>query len=185
MGVTIMTTTHLVHMAHAGGHLRQHPKRSRKRSAKKRAHADVTMHDEIMVEELNAVHGELSRVDSKSSMLLGFAAGGLLLATAVPATGLGGLLIKAGTGLAAASIVPLLVVVRPRLGATGFPHHAVRTIAQIKAELAKVNPVTWRSEQLLALSRIAVRKCKLLRLATALQTLALVVACAGALLVMV
>jgi hypothetical protein len=142
-------------------------------------------HDEILIEELNAVHGELGRVDNKSSMLLGFAAGGLLLATTVPPVGLGGWLFTAGMGLAAASIVPLLSVVRPRLGSGGFAHHARRTAAQIQAELSKVDPRTWRSEQLIALSRIAVRKFKLLRIAAAMQTLALLAASVGAVLVMV
>jgi hypothetical protein len=157
-------------------------KRRVKRTPSKPAREDL--HDEILVEEINAVHGEMSRVDSKSSMLLGFAAGGLLLSTAGQPAGLGGWLIKAGIGLAAASIVPLLAAVRPRLGSTGFPHHATRTIAQVRRELAKVNPNTWRVEQLIALSRIAVRKFKLLRVAAVLQTVALLVASAGALLVM-
>ena len=146
--------------------------------------ADDRAHEEILIEELNAVHGELGRVDNKSSMLLGFAAGGLLLASAVPPAGVGGWIYNLGIGLAAASIVPLLAVVRPRLGRGGFTHHAQRTPAEIQAELSKVNPRTWRCEQLIALSRIAVRKFKLLRLAAGLQTLALVVAGAGVLLVM-
>jgi hypothetical protein len=158
-------------------------KRSRKKSSKRSAEDEL--HDEILVEELNAVHGELSRVDSKSSMLLGFAAGGLLLATTTQPPGLGGWLIKVGVGLAAASIVPLLAVVKPRLGRGGFPHHARRTPAEIKAELAKVDPRTWRSEQLIALSRIAVRKFKLLRVAVATQTIALLIAAIGALLIVV
>lgn len=174
---------HLIHTGHLGGHSQRHVKRSGKRSSKTSAATEA--HDEILVEELNAVHGELSRVDSKSSMLLGFAAGGLLLATTAQPAGLAGWLIKAGMGLAAASIVPLLAVVRPRLGSTGFPYHARRTIAQLQEELAKVDPRAWRSQQLLALSRIALRKFKLLKVASALQTLALIVASAGAILIVV
>jgi hypothetical protein len=173
---------HPVHTGHADGHAAMPViRRSRKKSAKKSAEDEL--HDEIIIEELNAVHGELSRVDSKSSMLLGFAAGGLLLATATQPPGLGGLLIKAGVGLAAASIIPLLAVVKPRLGRGGFAHHARRTAAEIKAELSKVDPRTWRSEQLIALSKIAVRKFKLLRVAVATQTVALLIASIGALMI--
>ena len=166
---------HSVHMAHVGGHGGHHAGRS--------AGGHVDGHDEIVHEELAAVHAELERVDSKSSILLGFAAGSLLVASVPLPAGLGGLLIKAGVGLAAASIVPLLAVVRPRLGTGGFPRHARRTVAQVRAELSKVNPRIWRCEQLKVLSSIAVRKFKLLRLASTLQALALVVAGAGALLV--
>jgi hypothetical protein len=177
-----MTTTHRAHIGHVGGHVRHAEKVSRRKT--RQAFPEHDIHDEIMVEELHAVHGELSRVDSKSSILLGFAAGGLLLTTAGIPPGPGGWLIKLGVGIAAASIVPLLFVVRPRLGSTGFPHHARRTVEQIRAELIKVNARTWRSEQLIALSRIAVRKCRLLKIAASLQTAALVVAAAGALLLL-
>jgi hypothetical protein len=179
-----MSTAHLVHTGHVGGHAQERPARKRSTRRTEKAIEDER-HDEIIVEELNAVHGELQRVDSKSSMLLGFAAGGLLLVTATQPAGLGGWLIKAGLGLAAASIVPLLAVVKPRLGRGGFAHHARRSVAEIRAELGKVDPRTWRSEQLIALSKIAVRKFKLLRVAVGLQTIALVVASAGAALLLV
>jgi pycsar effector protein len=165
------------------GHMRVRRRAPLKRSTKTSPGAEP--HDEILVEELNAVHSELSRVDNKSSMLLGFAAGGLLLATTGQPQGIGGWLFKAGVGFAAASIIPLLAVVRPRLGSTGFPYHARRTVAEIESELANVNPRRWRSEQLIALSRIAVRKFKLLRVAAGLQTIALVLASVGTLLVLV
>ena len=167
----------------SGGTMPKSTKRSTKTSLKQSPAADA--HDELMAEELEAVRSELSRVDSKSSMLLGLAAGGLLLATTGQPAGIGGWLIKAGMGGAAASIVPLLAVVRPRLGATGFPHHARRSVGEVQAELAKVNPRMWRSEQLIALSKIAVRKFKLLRIAVILQVLALVIASAGAMLIVV
>lgn len=157
--------------------------RTTKASAKKSRVTDF--HEELLTEELEAVRGELGRVDSKASMLLGLAAGGLLLATAPQPPGFAGWLIKAGMGVAAASLVPLLAVVRPRLGATGFPHHARRSPAEIQTELAKANPRTFRSEQLIALSKIALRKFKLLRVAVILQVLALVVAGMGAMLIVV
>jgi hypothetical protein len=178
-----MSATHLMHTGHVGGHSRRPLKRSKKGSANK-SRADE-LQDEVLVEELQAVHGELARVDSKSSMLLGFAAGGLLLATTGQPPGIGGWLFRAGAGFAAASIIPLLTVVRPRLGSTGFSHHARRTVAEIQSELSRVNPRRWRSEQLITLSRIAVRKFKLLRIAAALQIVALLLASAGTVLAMI
>ena len=174
-----MSPRGLVH----SGHTQIHRRRVMKRSTKKSPQADLQ--DEILVEELNAVHGELARVDNKSSMLLGLAAGGLLLATTGQPLGIGGWLFRAGVGFAAASVIPLLAVVRPRLGSTGFPYHARKTAEALQSELAKVNPRRWRSEQLITLSRIAVRKFKLLRIAVTLQAIALVLAAAGTLLVMV
>ena len=159
-------------------------RRSSRRSTKASAGADQSQ-DAILVEELDAVHNELGRVDNKSSMLLGFAAGGLLLGTTALPTGVGGWLFRAGLGFAAASIVPLLAVVRPRLGSGGFARHARRTVTEVESELSKVNPRAWRSEQLIALSKIAVRKFKLLRVAAGLQIVALVLASTGALLLMV
>ena len=175
-----MSTKRLPHTGHMSVRRRGPMKRSTKTSP------GAEPHDEILVEELNAVHSELSRVDNKSSMLLGFAAGGLLLATSGQPTGIGGWLFTGGVGFAAASIIPLLAVVRPRLSrSTGFPSHARRSVEEIQSELAKVSPRRWRSAQLIALSRIAVRKFQLLRVAAALQIVALVLASAGILLVMI
>ena len=160
------------------------PRRAARKSTKA-AGRDDQARDEILVEELEAVHNELGRVDNKSSMLLGFGAGGLLLGTTALPAGIGGWLFRAGLGFAAASIVPLLAVVRPRLGSGGFARHARRTVPEVESELSRVNPRTYRSEQLIALSRIAVRKFKLLRVAAGLQIVALVLTAAGALLFMV
>jgi hypothetical protein len=176
---TVMGATHLMHARDVKRRARRPAKRSKAGSGA------AVLHDEVLVEELQAVHSELSRVDSKSSMLLGFAAGGLLLASAAHPVGVGGWLFRAGVGFAAASIVPLLAVVRPRLGPTGFPHHARRTVAELESELTGVDPRRWRSEQLIILSRIAVRKFKLLRVAAALQTAALLLALAGTVLAMI
>lgn len=184
MDGTVMSVKRLVPSGDTHIRSRRRPRRSAKKSAAAAANGHQP-HDEILIEELNAVHGELGRVDSKSSMLLGFAAGGLLLATAAPPAGIGAWIMRAGMAFAAASIVPLLAVVRPRLGSGGFTHHARRTVEQIQAEMTKVSPRTWRSEQLIALSRIAVRKFKLLRVAAGLQIVALVLAGAGAVLVMI
>jgi hypothetical protein len=153
-------------------------KRSRKRMT------DIVLHEDLLVEELHAVRGELGRIDSKSSMLLGFAGGGLVLAATIQSAGIGGWLVRAGMGIASVSLVPLLAVVRPRIGPTGFPWHARHNPREVDSRLHMRHPDRWRSLQLTILSRLVLRKYRLLRTAVTLQMAGLLVSLAGALLLM-
>lgn len=92
----------------------------------------------LLSSELAAVRGELTRVDAKSATLAGLA--GVGLAFLVTQTGHGPLaarlaLAAAGTVLAAATEL-LLMVLRPRLGSTGFRRYAAMAPAEIRALFA-------------------------------------------------
>lgn len=141
-----------------------------------------TRRSDLLTEELTAVRGELTRVDSKASMLLALAAGGMaVVATADHHRMAAVVLINAGMVSLGLALILLLSVVRPRLGVTGFLRHAGGTIEDVRAELTTFDADTWRSQELTCLSRITRRKYELLRWAVDLLSLALVLILAGTL----
>jgi hypothetical protein len=140
------------------------------------------MATDLLVEELAAVRGKLTRVDGKASMLLALAAGGMAqVATAdrhdLPAV----LLVDAGMVATGLALLLLLWAVRPRLGTSGFLRHARGTADGVRAEPAGCDARTWRSRELTCLSRIARRKYELLRSAVDLLSLGLALILAGVL----
>jgi hypothetical protein len=139
------------------------------------------MDTDLLVEELAAVRGELTRVDTKASMLLALAAGGMAVVATTDRRGLpAGLLVDAGMVTMALALLVLLWGVRPRLGTSGFLRHARGTADGVRAELTGCDVRTWRSRELTSLSRIARRKYELLRSAVDLLSIALVLILAGA-----
>jgi Family of unknown function (DUF5706) len=126
---------------------------------------------ERLNEELGAVRAELTRLDSKCSTLAGLS-GAALAFVATRVTGHGPMLTKvplviAGVALAAAAVVLLATVLRPRFGPTGFNRYAVMTATQIRAllETHTGDEDTDRARDLYILSSFARRKNRRLRLA--------------------
>jgi hypothetical protein len=127
--------------------------------------------------ELAAVRGELSRVDAKCGTLAGLA--GAALAFLVTQTGHGPLAVRillgtAGAVMAAATMVLLLAVLRPRLGSTGFRRYAVMsgneladlfTRGRSTPAAGAVLATSLEIEDLQVLSQIVNRKFLGLRLA--------------------
>jgi hypothetical protein len=115
----------------------------------------------LLAEELAAVRGELVRVDAKCSTLAGLS--GAALAFLVTQTGTSEplvvrvLLATAGIALAAAAVLLLAGVLRPRLGTTGFLKYAGQTAPTIRRDL-RLNPQgveEHQAHELLVLSQIA------------------------------
>ncbi|MDR8415078.1 DUF5706 domain-containing protein [Nonomuraea sp. 3-1Str] len=138
----------------------------------------------VLHREGDAARAELARVDAKANMLLAFALGAL---TAVAAA-----LITAGPRLSVAEVAGvllatlpltgaagvLLTVVRPRIprvGGTGFVAHARTSGGQeLLAAVATAQPEARAADDLHRLSRIALAKYTLVRLAVDLMLVALV-----------
>lgn len=136
-------------------------------------------------EELTAVRTELTRLDGKSSTLAGLA--GAALAFVVARTASHGPIIAkvplvlAGTALAAAAVVLLASVLRPRFGPTGFNRYAAMSEYQIRDLLEKRtgDQDTERARDLHILSVLARRKNRRLRLAVDLIIAAVVLIALG------
>jgi hypothetical protein len=127
------------------------------------------LEDELLTEELEAVRGELLRVDQKSETLLTLAAAGFAVALTGgrPHDALAGRLSAAGLLAAGAATMQLLLVVQPRLGAA-WSRRLTRERSGASAGLR-----TWRCGELTALSRIVVAKYRMLRIAAYLLMCAL------------
>ena len=126
--------------------------------------------------ELAAVRGELPRVDGKCGTLAGLTMAGVaFLATQVghgpvPVRVLMG---AAGVVLAAATLVLLLAVIRPRMGSTGFRLYAQKTPATVGEAVADHAAAGGLHErELVAVSVIVNRKYLALRAATDLTAVA-------------
>jgi hypothetical protein len=141
--------------------------------------------------ELAAVRGELARVDAKCSTLTGLA--GAMLAFLVTQAGHGPIaarvLLAAAGVVLAADVVVLLLVLRPRLGSTGFRRYAVLSPAQVRALFLVHSPYDpdtrgngapgsagdgIEAEDLQVLSQITDRKYRGLRRAVDLTVVAVV-----------
>ncbi|MCW2864289.1 MAG: hypothetical protein JWP48_5997 [Actinoallomurus sp.] len=113
-------------------------------------------------------------------MLLTLTAGGMAVVATTDRHDLpAGLLVDAGMVTMGLTLLVLLWAVRPRLGTSGFLHHARGTADGVRAELAGCDVRTWRSRELTSLSRIARRKYELLRSAVDLLSVAVVLVLAG------
>lgn len=138
----------------------------------------------LLEAELEAVRGELVRVDAKCGTLAGLA--GVALAVLVTQAGAAQpwpvdvLLAAAGLALTAAAGL-LIRVLRPRLGRTGFCKYAATTSRDICRGLAIADLDSSRhhADELIVLSRIALAKYKSLRRAVDLLTAGLALACAA------
>lgn len=131
-------------------------------------------------EELAAVRAELTRLDGKCSTLAGLS-GAALAFVAARTAGHGALVVKvplvaAGAALAAAAVVLLTMVLRPRFGPTGFNRYAVMTSDQIRKalETGSDDGDAGRTRDLHILSTFARRKNRRLRLAVDLIVIAVV-----------
>lgn len=127
-----------------------------------------------LVQELTAVRGELTRVDTKCGTLAGLTGAGLAFLT----THLDGpapvraVLALAGTALTAATLT-LLSVLRPRLGTTGFRRWARMNPQQVDRYLTDATE-HHGTEDLVVLSQIVDRKYVGLRHAVDLSVAAVV-----------
>jgi hypothetical protein len=121
----------------------------------------------LLAGELAAVRGELTRLDAKCGTLVSLA----LAATAFLSTqvGHGPVVVRvlfglAGLPLAAATLVLLLAVLRPRLGSTGFCQYATQDTQQIRDHFHAPKTATGQASEtaqitdLRILSRIAYGK---------------------------
>jgi hypothetical protein len=140
---------------------------------------------ERLNEELAAVRAELTRLDSKCSTLAGLS-GAALAFVAARVAGHGPVLAKvplvaAGATLAAAAVVLLATVLRPRFGPTGFNRYAAMTATQIRTllETRTGDEDTDRARDLHILSAFARRKNRRLRLAVDLITAAVALIALG------
>lgn len=146
--------------------------------------AAATRQRPVIAEELSAVRGELSRVDSKCATLAGLA--GVAAAFTTTHADHGPLVVRAVaavSGLAfTAAVLVLLAVLRPRLGTRGFCLYATLTPAQISTLFGagaldgrvrtpggEVSIQQLPADDLHTLSQIARRKYKHLRLAVDLM----------------
>jgi hypothetical protein len=121
--------------------------------------------DDQIAEELEAVRGELLRVDNKSGTLLTLAAAGFALAATggpPPGTVAGGLLMV-GLLVAGVAMLQLLLVVRPRLGMAWS-----RRLERGRPDEPSARLHTWRRGELAALSGVLVAKYRMLRAAASL-----------------
>lgn len=149
-----------------------------------------TTNDTVLANQLTAVRGELTRVDTKCSTLTGLTGAALLFLVAQ--SGHGPVierlqLAAAGVVLATATLV-LLSVLRPQLGSTGFRRYAAMTPAQVSAMFMVRSPFNpdrqgngasadvdgIDAEDLQVLSQITDRKYRSLRLAVDLTMVAIV-----------
>ncbi|RAY16374.1 hypothetical protein DPM19_05710 [Actinomadura craniellae] len=135
----------------------------------------------LLADELAAVRGELVRIDAKCATLAGLS--GAALAFLVTQTGTAepwpvrALLAAAGIALAAAAVLLLAGVLRPRLGCTGFLRYATQSAPEIRRGLMLLNPhgvEEHQATELLVLSRIARAKNVRLRRSVDLMTAGLV-----------
>jgi xanthine/uracil permease len=140
---------------------------------------------ERLNEELAAVRTELTRLDGKCSTLAGLS-GAALVFVAARVAGHGPMLAKvplvvSGVALAAAAVVLLATVLRPRFGPTGFNRYAVMTATQIRTllESSAGDEDTDRARDLNILSGIARTKNRRLRMAVDLIITAVVLIALG------
>jgi Pycsar effector protein len=129
--------------------------------------------------ELAAVRAELPRVDAKCGTMTGLTMAGLaFLATQVTH---GPIVVRvlmgaAGVTLAAATLVLLLAVIRPRLGNTGFRLYARMSPEKVRELFADQAAAVGRQEQdLIVLATITDRKYRHLRLAVDLTAVAVAI----------
>jgi Pycsar effector protein len=138
--------------------------------------------DTNLTDALTAVAGEISRTDTKASLLL--ALDGVLVAAVAT---LGSNLPAVGLALAAVGVVALvaatvlgILVVRPRLGGhdrSSFPYWATCPVEEIEAGMAKDR----RSLRIKVLSGIAMAKMRALQRAADCTLIAVVALAAAAL----
>jgi Pycsar effector protein len=129
----------------------------------------------LLAEQVASVRTELGRTDSKAGALLSLDAAGLAYLT-TQASGrpvaVQLLLAAAGIALAAAAVILLVCVLRPRLGTTSFCDYAGQSGREILAALADRDLQHVRAEDLGVISEIAHRKFVRLRLAVDLTVAA-------------
>jgi hypothetical protein len=131
-----------------------------------------------LTNELAAVRAELPRVDAKCGTLTGLTMAGIaFLATQVThgPTAVRVLMAASGLTMAAATVVLLAVVIRPRFGSTGFRAYATATPAELRTLLIAECQAT-QERDLIVLSRITNRKYRGLKLATDLTVVAVALA---------
>jgi Pycsar effector protein len=135
----------------------------------------TSTHESLLGAELAAVRGEQVRIDSKCSTLAGLAGASLLFLVAQVGDHHTSLITRVLLGVAAvaltAAAVILLLVIRPKLGSTGFNKYAQMSGEEIRRELIVDGTVGHRrllANELVILSRITLHKQIRLRLAVAL-----------------
>lgn len=136
---------------------------------------------ELIKDEIARADGAMLRTDTKAGLLLAvfspLTAVGLALLTRVSLHPLVTALLAVAAGLFGAAVLQLLWTIRPRLSGSGLLIYGMMTDQQLKqhfAELAR-DRERWHCERLVVVSRLAVRKFRLVRLASLLIALAIVV----------
>ena len=128
--------------------------------------------------ELAAVRAELPRVDAKCSTLAGLTMAGLAFLSTQVSHGpmvVRVLMGAAGVVLAAATLVLLVAVIRPRMGTTGFRLYAGMSPERVRELFAEQVGAAGRQEHdLVVLSSITDRKYRNLRIAVDLTAVAVV-----------
>lgn len=136
----------------------------------------------VVMAELAAVRGELTRVDAKCSTLVGLAGAGLaftLTAASSKAPVVERVLLVAAAVALAASALVLLRALRPRFGRHGFCRWSARTADQITQSLAGVDPAHHHAGDLAILSAIALKKFRAIRRAVDLMAAGIVLLAAA------
>ncbi|RSN53317.1 Pycsar system effector family protein [Actinomadura sp. WAC 06369] len=135
--------------------------------------------------ELAAVRAELARVDAKCGTLAGLAGAAVAFVATQVTRGPVPMRITlgaAGLVLAAAAVVLLACVLRPRLGASGFRRWVAMDAVQVAdchMEADQDLITSWQCEDLVVLSRICDRKNRRLRLAVDLIAFGVLLIAAG------
>lgn len=138
--------------------------------------------DRALADACTGVLTEIGRTDSKASLLLAFVGAVLAGLASLADNDLPTVARVLGGGAVAAfgaAVVLLLLVVRPRLGGgdrASFPYWATCTTGEVRASLLE----EWRAERIGVLSRIAMRKMRLLQRAVDTVFVALVLLAAAA-----
>ncbi|GGS19229.1 MULTISPECIES: Pycsar system effector family protein [Actinokineospora] len=142
---------------------------------------------ELMQEEINRADGAMVRTDTKAGLLLAvfstITAGLTLLAK----TSLHPVVVVAlavAAALFGTAVLLLLWTIRPHMDGSPLLIYGAMTAKQVKQHIADRarDQETWHGERLAAVSRLASRKFRLVRRATTLIALALVVMVAAAVL---
>ena len=144
------------------------------------------MLEDLLKEELSRGDAALGRTETKTSILLAVFSPILTVGVAVlprAATPLTALLIFwAALGLLAFALLLLLWNVRPRLRGSGFVTYESMTDTELVQHFTRVagDPHRWHRERLLVVAQLGAKKFRMLRAATTLTIVALVLAIAAA-----
>ncbi|MGW5051230.1 Pycsar system effector family protein [Actinokineospora sp. NPDC004072] len=142
---------------------------------------------ELMQEEIDRADGAMVRTDTKAGLLLAVFStitAGLTLLMKAPLHPVVIIALAIAAALFGTAVLLLLWTIRPHLAGSPLLLYGGMTAKQVKQHLAERarDQETWRGERLTTVARLATRKFRLVRRATTLIALALVVMVAAAVL---